>query len=398
MTPFVDSCVGTVAGSAVEVERRARGRPKARQLLAALAGKQNILITTHRHPDPDALGSAVALRALLEQKLHEPNLPGRGAKQAREARESKEAKEGRDGKEGKEAKDVKPRLTVSIKGNVAGGINEAFVRTSHIKLAPWDEAALPAYDAVVLLDTQPQFAFSPLPPGLKPLAVIDHHRGRGRRPQCPFCDVRTDAGATSSIVFSYFMELEVAIRPDLAATLLYAIESDLAGAAGTPGELDNIALSSLTLLADPRKLYQMRYVDLPQSYYVAYSQALTHAVFLENAMMSHLDTVDSLEQPAVMADFLLRFDKVQWALVTAVADGKLVMSLRTSSNKQSAADVMRRVLRPLGEGGGHRTKAGGFVDVCGRNAADIEKIRTVLWRRYLKALGIKAGKGQKLVP
>ena len=43
------------------------------------------------------------------------------------------------------------------------------------------------------------------------------------------------------------MELEVAIKPDLAATLLYAIESDLAGAAGTPGELDNIALSSLTL-------------------------------------------------------------------------------------------------------------------------------------------------------
>ena len=70
------------------------------------------------------------------------------------------------------------------------------------------------------------------------------------------------------------------IRPDLAATLLYGIESDLAGAAGTPGELDNIALSSLTLLADPRKLYQMRYVDLPQSYYIAYASGLSNAIYL----------------------------------------------------------------------------------------------------------------------
>ena len=73
-----------------------------------------------------------------------------------------------------------------------------------------------SFDAIVLLDTQPQFAFSPLPPGRKPTAVIDHHRtGRGRKAECAFCDVRTDVGATSSIVFSYFMELE---SPDQAGS------------------------------------------------------------------------------------------------------------------------------------------------------------------------------------
>src|SRR6185436_11850277 len=143
----------------------------------------------------------------------------------------------------------------------------------------------------------------------------------------PFCDIRTDVGATASIIFSYFMELEIPIKPALGATLLYAIESDLAGAAGQPGELDNIALSSLTLLADPRKLYQMRYVDLPQSYYLAYAEALANAVYQEIALMTHLTKVDSLEQPAVMADFLLRFDQVQWALVTAIHETKLILSL-----------------------------------------------------------------------
>ncbi len=363
MTAFVESCVGTIAGSAVAAERQARGRPRAKKLLSLLANKKRILVTTHQHPDPDALGSAVAMSTLLAEKL-----PGH------------------------------PEVCISLKGRVGGGINDAFVRASHFKLTPWDDNALDHYDAIVLLDTQPQFNFSPLPPGVTPVAVIDHHRGRGRQPDVPFCDIRTEVGATSSIVFSYFMELDVNIPSDLAATLLYAIESDLAGAAGTPGELDNVALSTLTALADTRKLYQMRYVDLPRSYYIAYFQALANAIFLENGLMTHLGPVDSLEKPAVMADFLLRFDQVHCVLVTAVHETKLILSLRTSSTRQSAADVMRRILRKIGEGGGHRSKAGGFINIAALTASEIENLRSLIWRRYLRTLGIRPGKGQKLIP
>ncbi len=363
MTAFVESCVETVADSAVAAERRAKGRPRAKKLLALLAGKRSILVTTHQHPDPDALGSGVGLCRLLLEKL-----PPR------------------------------TNVNLSIKGQVGGGVNDAFIRNSHLKMLPWDDSALGSFDAIIMLDTQPQFNFSPLPPGMMPLAVIDHHRGgRGRKPDCPFCDIRTDAGATASIIFSYFMELEVPIAPDLGATLLFAIESDLAGAAGTPGELDNVALSSLTLLADTHKLYQMRYVDLPQSYYIAYSRALKNAVYHENALMSHLGTIDSLEKPAVMGDFLMRFDKVQWALVTACTDCKLILSLRTSSPR-SAADVIRRILRKIGEGGGHRTKGGGFVDTSGYTPAQVEELRKMIWNRYLRALGMKPAKGMRLVP
>jgi nanoRNase/pAp phosphatase (c-di-AMP/oligoRNAs hydrolase) len=363
MTAFVESCVGTVADSAHAAERKAKGKPRARKLVALLAGKRNVLITTHEHPDPDALASAVGLCTLLQTVL----------------------------------KGVK--VSVSIKGQISGGVNAVFVREADLNLTPWDESALASYDAILLVDVQPQFAFSPLPAGAEPLGIIDHHRGKSaRKLDCPFCDVRTDVGATASIIFSYFMELEVPIRPALGATLLYAIESDLAGAAGQPGELDNVALSSLTLIADPRKLYQMRYVDLPQSYFAAYAQAIDNAVFSENALASHLDAIDSLEQPAVMADFLLRFNQVQWALVTAVTDGKVVLSLRTSVPKASAADVMRRLLAHLGEGGGHRTKAGGFVRLSTGSAAEVEALRKKLWGRYLRAVGLKAGRGQRLIP
>ena len=368
-TAFVESCVETVAGSAAAAERRSRGRPRAKMLLDLLADKKNVLVTTHQHPDPDALASGLALCALLGAKL-------------------------------KNAK-----VNFSIKGRIGGGINEMFVRLSNLKLLPWDDSKLGEFDAIVLLDTQPMFAFSPLPAGVKALAVIDHHRGKSRKAlsDCDFCDVRTDVGATSSIVFSYFMELEVPIKGDLAATLLYAIETDLAGAAGTPGELDQIALSSLTLMADSRKLYQMRYVDLPQGYYLAYANGLANGVYWNDgtsgAAFSHLETIDSMEQPAVIADFLLRFDKVQWALVTAVHESKLVMSIRTSdTRKLSAADMARKILRQIGEGGGHRTKAGGFIKLETGSDAEVERLREKIRRRYLRSLGIKGQRGQKLVP
>ena len=363
MTAFVESCVGTVAGSASAAERSARGRPRAAKLLKLLENKKNILVTTHLHPDPDALASAAALTHLLEQKLPDS------------------------------------KIGMSIKGRIGGGINEVFVQHANLKLQPWDDGALKTFDAIILLDTQPPFAFSPLPAEVEAFAVIDHHRSREAKLKCQFCDIRTEVGATSSILFSYFMELEVPIRPELAATLLYAIESDLAGAAGTPGELDNIALSSLTLLADPRKLYQMRYVDLPQSYYTTFSEGLLNAVFYDHAILSHLEKVDSLERPAVLADFLLRFDKVDWALVTTVVEGKLLMSLRTSSNgKLSAADMAKRLFRQIGEGGGHRTKAGGYIKLETDSTAEIERWREVLRRRFLRALRIKSARPQRLVP
>jgi nanoRNase/pAp phosphatase (c-di-AMP/oligoRNAs hydrolase) len=361
MTAFVESCVETVAGSAQAVERRSRGKPKVRKLFKLLAGKRRILLTTHQFADPDGLASALAMRVLLHEHLPEAD------------------------------------VRLSVKGRVGGGLNEAFVRFAKLNLTEWDESSLGEYDAIILLDSQPSFAYSPLPQEIRPLAVIDHHGGIGRRPACPFCDIRAEVGATVSIVFSYFMETETAIEPGLAAAMLYGIETDLAGTAGTPSELDNVALSSLTLLADTRRLYQMRYVDLPRSYYSAYAQGLAAAHIYEHALVSHLEAIDSLEKPAVLADFLLRYDKVDWALVSALHERRLILSLRTSDPRASASKVIKKLARGLGQAGGHRTKAGGFIELKDAGSREVDRVRAILERRFLTALGIKQGKGEPLV-
>src|SRR5438105_4918735 len=164
MTAFVESCVQTTAGTAAAVDRKARGKKRARKLLRLLEGKKKILVTTHVHPDPDALASSLALCTLLSARL----------------------------------KDA--AVHMSIKGQIGGGINDAFTRHSPLSVVPWNESSLADYGAIVLLDVQPTFAYSPLPANIIPTVVIDHHSTRGRKLKCPFCDIRPEVGATSSIV------------------------------------------------------------------------------------------------------------------------------------------------------------------------------------------------------
>ena len=374
MAAFVDSYVGTATDTAARVHRSTKGKPTGAKLLALLKEKRNLLVTCHTHPDPDALGSAMGMRTLLRAKLPDA------------------------------------KVTLSIKGQVGGGINAAFTKFAALDIKPWDDAAVGDFDAILLLDTQPMFPNSPLPKNEKgeklvePLAVIDHHRGRGRKPRLPFVDIRTDVGATASIVFSYFLELKVEIDADLAAAMLYAIESDLAGAAGQPDELDTMALSGLTLKADARKIARMRHVDLPQRYFDAYADGMANAVSFGEAMVSHLDPIESLEMPAVIADFLLRYEGAEWTFVSALhaeADGapKLMLSLRTKDPELSAGEAMRKIVRHLGHGGGHRTKAGGYVDLPNATETAVERMRKRLRKRLLKALDIPEDtRGQRLIP
>ena len=79
MTAFVESCVQTTAGEAAKVDRRARGKPRAAKLLRLLADKKKILLTTHVHPDPDALASTLGLCHLLSSRLKDAHIEAEAA-------------------------------------------------------------------------------------------------------------------------------------------------------------------------------------------------------------------------------------------------------------------------------------------------------------------------------
>lgn len=348
MTRFVDSCLDTMSNTAHEVQKKVR--PRARKMLHALTGKKNLLITTHIHPDPDAAGSCLGIQKLLENTLPDT------------------------------------RKTIRFKGQSDAPRLTGFIKTAQIPFEPWSDEDLDNFDAIVLLDTQTSFGVNPLPAGVHPTVLIDHHRGRGRRSKLPFSDVRVDVGATASIVFSYFMELQLTIDPTLAAALLYAIECDIAGAAGQQSQLDTVAISSLNLVADVRKLWQMRYVDVPASYYVAFARSVENAQRYDHVLITHCGKIDQVEEAALLADGLLRCEGIQVVLATAEHDGRLILSLRSELPRISAGEIARRILNKLGDGGGHRTKAGGQILLTDHSSVDT--LLKTLKRRLLRCLKI----------
>lgn len=355
--------IGRGAASAKHHAKQSSDRSRVEQLLADLRDKDKILVTTHIDPDPDALASAIGLSYLLHVLLPDS------------------------------------KITTSFAGALGGGLNSVFASYSLPLYVSWSKVDLASFDAICLLDCQPAFTNSPLPPDVCPLAVIDHHpAARGKICHSPFIDVRRKVGASCSIIYSYFSALNVAIPKDIAALMLYGIESDLAGAAGHPGELDNTALSALTLTADMRKLYRIRFVDLSRSYYQAYYAAMQNAVIYDHAMVSHLHNIDSPEQPAVMADFLLRYENVTWVMVSALSGKALVLSLRTTQETpHSAGSVISHILAGIGNGGGHPTKAGGYIPLKDHKATTINQMRNTIKRRFLAALGIRGAKPQHLI-
>jgi nanoRNase/pAp phosphatase (c-di-AMP/oligoRNAs hydrolase) len=331
-----------------------------RRLLRQLATKSSILVTTHEHPDPDALAAAIGMRAILDAAL--PNA----------------------------------ETTVAIKGHIGGGLNAIFARYSGKHTDAWNDEDLTDVGAIVLLDCQPTFGNSPLPPHVHPTAVIDHHpRARGRRFSAPFVDIRSRAGSTCSIVYDYFRELGLKAPGEVAAMMLFGAESDLAGVAVQPTPLDQQALSGLIGLADPRAYHAIKNAELPRSYFVSYHRALKRAMLHGPALLTHLGKVDSPEQPAVIADFLLRCEGIDCVLVTAICDTAMLLSLRSHGSDIHAGRLMSRLTRGLGEGGGHPTKAGGLVKLAGRQPGACLAIAR---GRFLRALRLSQAAHPLLAP
>ena len=134
--------------------------------LAGLAGRKSALVYMHDNPDPDALAAALGLGRLLEHEL--------GA-----------------------------AVTLGHGGIVGRAQNRAMVDTLGMPLAPVEKIDPDAFDLIAIVDSQPETGNNSLPPGHRIDVVVDHHPVRPASARAPWCDIRPDFGATSTIVFEY---------------------------------------------------------------------------------------------------------------------------------------------------------------------------------------------------
>jgi nanoRNase/pAp phosphatase (c-di-AMP/oligoRNAs hydrolase) len=334
---------------------------RSERFLAGLADFQLVTFVSHVHPDPDSIGSMLALAHMVESCL-----------------------------------DKQTRLTRD--GQICRAENRAMVELLDIDLEPIEGIKWHDREALIMVDSQPKTGRHTFDARVPIYAVIDHHTTPGDLHDIPFQDIRRGLGATCSLATCYLMEQGLPIPERVATAIYYGIESELSGYPREASSLDDSALQFLYPLADKDLIARIRNAPLPQTYYECILQALQSSFIYDRLIISWVNEMPQPELAAQVVDFLIRFEEVDWAVCAGIHDQQLMLSVRTVRPRAQAGEMLRQVVSKLGgRAGGHDRRAGGYIPLPSTSATAIEQVQSEFRRRILKALQIAECRGQRLV-
>ena len=343
-----------------EPEPELARRTRSERLLAFLANFQRVVVVSHVNPDPDSLSSMVGIKALVESR--QPGKP----------------------------------VILTADGMIARSENRAMVELIPVPLVPVETVDTGPETAVVMVDTQP-YTGRRYSEAATPQVVIDHHETGGVLSGVLFSDIRTHVGATSTMVTGYLIEQRVVVTPHLATALLYGIETETTGYPREASSLDDGALIWLFSRADKDLLAQIRNPKLPHSHFATFHNALTNAFLYDDLVVSWCGTVTQPDIIAEIADFFIRFDKVNWSLAAGVFESQLKFSLRAGLLGGRAGETLNTVVNGLGSAGGHDRRAGGAIVLPDTRPETVETLLSTIRRRLLDQLHIDEQQGCRLL-
>jgi len=369
-------------------QRISAGERRIQQLRSLLTDRRNILVLMHNDPDPDAIAAGYALERLIRHLL--PDAP----------------------------------VTLGHGGMIGRAENRTMAQliAPHAIRIPTFEAGavLPAYDAILLVDTQPSAGNHLLyeidyPPEQVILAV-DHHPPKRSQTRAVIHDVRPEVGAAATLMAEYVATAEMEIDEILATALFYGIKSDTRGLSRHTTDLDIWAYTALRNFVNTELLNQIEHVQLPRSYFRGISDALMNTMLYrcpepelgkasqdkqgeedeeepEDQPCSGYITVSLLFQmkrpdmASEVADLMLRMEDVSWAICLGIFDDRLVISVRADKPNAQAGRLVRSIVGKTGTAGGHDTMAGGRIHVPNASPAQrIAELHTLV-PRFLQSLG-----------
>ncbi len=317
------------------------------------------LVMTHDNPDPDALAATAVLALVLRRRFRR-------------------------------------RTTVAYGGIIGRAENREMVRSLKLELSHLRYLKRRDYQYFALVDCQPWTGNSQLPRGIVPEVVIDHHPLRKATLEAPFVDVRPEYGATATILAEYLEAAGIQPTRAVATGLIYAIRSETQDFGREAAGPDHAAYDRLLPRVDRRLLAKIQTARLPFSYFQILHRGLEGLLGTGNLVISHLGRVDQPDIVPEIADLLLRMEGKTWSLCTGTFGERLYLSIRTTNQRADAGNLMRRLIRSRGKGGGHGTMAGGFLEIGDPSSEAARAMERGVARRFASALGKNPDKVQPL--
>jgi nanoRNase/pAp phosphatase (c-di-AMP/oligoRNAs hydrolase) len=330
-----------------ELERAAL-RMRLDRLRAHFTSVDRLLILMQDDPDPDAIASALALRAVL----------GR----------------------------TKTSAPIATFGRVTRPENLAMVNLLEIDLEEIGPRDVGGFDALAMVDVQPSFFEEAI--GDVDL-VIDHHPEEVPV-RAVIKDVRPSYGATSTILTEYLRAAEVKISQKLATALLYGIKSDTQHLERGGTRADMEAFAFLYLLANHNLLRRIERPALPNAALDVMGQAIARRQLVNGVLFSHLGPVARADLVPQFADLFLQVEGAEWSVVSGVVGSELHISVRNVGYVKSAGEVVRHAFGDVGGAGGHRAMAKAVIRLKDWRArtgdSGAETTRRAIVERMLRAM------------
>jgi nanoRNase/pAp phosphatase (c-di-AMP/oligoRNAs hydrolase) len=307
------------------------------------------LILTHDNPDPDSLSSAAALAEIAQ-------VIGNA------------------------------KTTIAYGGIIGRAENAHMVKYLKLKVKPLDQIDFDQYSKVALLDTQPRTGNNSLPKRRIPDLVIDHHPMTRPTKAVPFAEIRTEYGATATILSEYLQYFGLEVPKNLATALLYGIKSETQDLAREAYQVDIDQYIRLLPMANHRLLSKIIHSRVPQSYFRWLMHAIQNAQLVGNVVITRVGDVDNPDMIPEIADLMLRMKGAAWALCQGDYKGAIYLSIRTTNTRKNAGVLMKRLMKGKGAGGGHGLIAGGKVPVQGYEPWQIHELESEIEDQFLRLI------------
>ncbi len=307
---------------------------KAEQLEEALrpATDKPLVILLGGHPDPDAIGSALAHKRICER--------------------------------------LGVHASIAHVLPISRSENRALVKLLNVPMTRVRKTEeLEQFGYLSLVDASATEASIQLPEHLQLLTVVDHHRP-ATMPKAPFVDIRHDVGATCTIYTEY---AEAGVSPlgaegnddtAVATAMFFGIQTDTDDFAfATP--LDFRAAAYLKPLCDAEKLSRIGRRSITAEAMEAVGVALRDLEVIRDFAIAGVGRVSALNRDAIpmAADFIMRREDIDTVLVYGIVEDRIDGSLRTSRASVDPASFMQNAFGADAEGrpyGGGRADMGGF--------------------------------------
>ena len=304
-----------------------------------LRSSSKLYLQVHNFPDHDAVASAFAFQQFLKQFQIESSIVYVGSIQ---------------------------RISL-----------EKMIQSLSIELTESSDAHIGATDEIVVIDACPGHQ-NVAELGGRVVGVIDHHLTKPPD-GLELIDIRSDYGACSSVVFSYYMEMNVRVSPETAAAILMGIYTDTAYLTRGVSPFDIEVFSKNFFVADNRLVRGLIRNYLQLNDLTDFHYMLDHLEIRGDTAKCYFENGCSKNLMGILGDFLLALDEINLVWLIAKTDNGWDLSIRSEKDDRNATEMMMRLVNGWGSGGGHAEMSGGFVSASKADLPQIlERIEAIL--------------------